>query len=1211
MMKRLYGPVTGQHLVPAPTDKKFTVGLDPLEEETKLTSIQPLSTDSQKRMLKIVSDAIASGKLDAATNKALRMWRANLKANRLKGWVNSEFQRDFWAWLLGRGREDDQNKCFWYRQSLADDPEVRAYIDSFIVKRMEYMTKLELLRRRRPIGINQTYLFFKYIVRGEENANEFLSDWKIFQEEFDVAVKKQYWMDNEQYVHPHEMAPWGKLRVDTRGKGSAVDAAFKPDDAPGGDGSSTGPVPPYVKPSGAPPVPPPQPPQPPNNNDNAVPPPGKGKEESEEPKMDYKSIVSELKNISSILKGDIENRRRPGGNTDGKKPPLDDTDDDEEKKKPRQDRAARRADKKGGGGGGVAAPVPVVVSDEQKKLYQETNNKLINLERANETERQRRQELEKKDAANTATIAQLEKRLESIEQRPTTMDTTEDDNDKEARDLRETLRSLQKEHADTQAHVASIAALNAQQQKHIQAIEKEQATREAAYQKAVQGHMQASVEFSRNASKAITEMAEALKSGNVKDAEKFEKQARQLQQQAADERLRMQQAHENNRRNYETEVNAKLQADIAKVARETKATYERALAETAKQHEAERLREKQAARDKAIELDKAAQTNAANLKASNWELMKQLRALPPPLAEKVQKASKVRLVAAERVETVQKTALPQVQEAATKLAAPIVAAPIVGKSSGKKLRAIGTNRVAATQSTVTPQAAKQITPPTPMDIEPEVETSVQEVSNQLQTQADDITARLNALRESTLWDTPDYAEHVVAADEAFRDVILNAHTTAAAETLQMERDFTLQWLESQEVAKESEALVERSVDRIEEGEKRTRDAVEESVDALEASVKSARQQLEAAEEMITLDQAYLEEQAALLAVEQEQAQQQRLLDEQRRQAEELEAEKIASQLTEQDRQAQAQLDALIAMEEEDDKLIAEATEMAVATEHDQNEAEKIVSAEAELIANAEENALSNAAERYTETVAQDMENEKAQRARERILQRKAKIADIQSQRKAFRTAMEKITAAAEARAEAKAMQQQYNMDLEQEVEAVAQKKQKLTAEKRAILEARKIVAKAHPRARPHYVKKAGAEKIGSTTPARLMQPVRNAPQSSGVHSAKSVRLPSGFQQEPGEGDVAETRQQFRSNLEMAEENAQWERDHPVEAAAMAAEEAEEELRRAEENMDKGKEEMSPIQERLPREREVETEFGEVAQKELAEMIAEQRKRRKK
>ncbi len=234
-MKRLYGPVTGQHLVPAPTDKKFTVGLDPLEEETKLTSIQPLSTDSQKRLLKIISDAIASGKLDKTSNKAFRMWRANLKANRLKGWVNSEFQRDFWAWLLGRGKEDDQKKCFWYRQSLADDPEVRAYVDSFIVKRMEYMTKLELLRRRRPVGINQTYLFFKYIVRGEDSANEFLSDWKIFQDEFDTAVKRQYWMDNEKYVHPHEMAPWGDERKDTRNKGNLIEAAVKPDKDPGGD----------------------------------------------------------------------------------------------------------------------------------------------------------------------------------------------------------------------------------------------------------------------------------------------------------------------------------------------------------------------------------------------------------------------------------------------------------------------------------------------------------------------------------------------------------------------------------------------------------------------------------------------------------------------------------------------------------------------------------------------------------------------------------------------------------------------------------------------------------------------------------------------------------------------------------------------------------------------------------------------------------------
>ncbi len=71
------------------------------------------------------------------------------------------------------------------------------------------------MQMRRPVGINQTFLYYKYLIRGDEaNNSAFLDDYQIFLDEFDTARKAgQNYRDDEEHFMAHEMAPYGKQRA--------------------------------------------------------------------------------------------------------------------------------------------------------------------------------------------------------------------------------------------------------------------------------------------------------------------------------------------------------------------------------------------------------------------------------------------------------------------------------------------------------------------------------------------------------------------------------------------------------------------------------------------------------------------------------------------------------------------------------------------------------------------------------------------------------------------------------------------------------------------------------------------------------------------------------------------------------------------------------------------------------------------------------------
>lgn len=194
---------------------KYHPGKDPLQQEEKLMIIQPGNEVQTKQTLKMISRMISMTN-DKEERNALKMWKSNFKAEQISGIVGREFTHDFWAWLLGRGKEKDHLKTPWYRASVAYDKEVAAYVDSFVSKMHDFRVKLATLDMRQPRGINEYFLFFKFRVRGKAlDQTAFLEDWSKFQDEFQEArdTYDQEERDKEQRVHPHEMAPYGEVRT--------------------------------------------------------------------------------------------------------------------------------------------------------------------------------------------------------------------------------------------------------------------------------------------------------------------------------------------------------------------------------------------------------------------------------------------------------------------------------------------------------------------------------------------------------------------------------------------------------------------------------------------------------------------------------------------------------------------------------------------------------------------------------------------------------------------------------------------------------------------------------------------------------------------------------------------------------------------------------------------------------------------------------------
>ena len=163
--------------------EKFKKPQSEFDTEKMLKSIQPRDTVKRKQIKEYLKTKVdefnEQGKksLAAAYNK----WIAQFDVESLETHINSEFTVDFQKWLIGVGNDKDHQRTPWGRQRV-NDKECNAYLSVFLDARFEFTNKLqEMIYKAKQLGgldgIEEYYMFFKYIVRGGWDDQTLFADW--------------------------------------------------------------------------------------------------------------------------------------------------------------------------------------------------------------------------------------------------------------------------------------------------------------------------------------------------------------------------------------------------------------------------------------------------------------------------------------------------------------------------------------------------------------------------------------------------------------------------------------------------------------------------------------------------------------------------------------------------------------------------------------------------------------------------------------------------------------------------------------------------------------------------------------------------------------------------------------------------------------------------------------------------------------------------
>jgi hypothetical protein len=179
---------------------KFRPPRDPFEREADLDRMVPTDEEMNRKVLqwyqrrqREVLESGADGRQVQAELTALATWQKQAEYMRGKGQVEQDFVADFNRWLLGAGDRKDHQKTPWGRApSWQHNDSVRTYLEQHINKRYDWRTKLYKLRHSVPDTVGQHFLYFKYIVRGEETGKDgenFMKDWDDYMEVYHTPVR--------------------------------------------------------------------------------------------------------------------------------------------------------------------------------------------------------------------------------------------------------------------------------------------------------------------------------------------------------------------------------------------------------------------------------------------------------------------------------------------------------------------------------------------------------------------------------------------------------------------------------------------------------------------------------------------------------------------------------------------------------------------------------------------------------------------------------------------------------------------------------------------------------------------------------------------------------------------------------------------------------------------------------------------------------------
>lgn len=163
--------------------EKFKKPQSEFDTEKMLKAIKPRDVVKRNEIKKYLQRNI--DEYNNAGKKALAAaytkWIAQFDMESVETQIDAEFTVDFQKWLLGVGKHEDHQRTPWGKQRVADK-ECNAYLSVFLDARFEFTNKLqEMLYKAKGLGglegIEEYYMFFKYIVRGGWENPALFADW--------------------------------------------------------------------------------------------------------------------------------------------------------------------------------------------------------------------------------------------------------------------------------------------------------------------------------------------------------------------------------------------------------------------------------------------------------------------------------------------------------------------------------------------------------------------------------------------------------------------------------------------------------------------------------------------------------------------------------------------------------------------------------------------------------------------------------------------------------------------------------------------------------------------------------------------------------------------------------------------------------------------------------------------------------------------------
>lgn len=162
---------------------KFKGAPDPLTKEKKINKLEPTEKYLKKHKLEYYRNLfnnVAHGrspiehmnfqdpmKRQAYLNAIAVEINATMNED-LNGKIDHSFVKEFQCWLMGKSQYNlNKEKTPWGTRRL-DSADIRAYIEQFVDLKYEYQKKLAKLKLIPPNSLLNAWLYFKFIVMGEE-----------------------------------------------------------------------------------------------------------------------------------------------------------------------------------------------------------------------------------------------------------------------------------------------------------------------------------------------------------------------------------------------------------------------------------------------------------------------------------------------------------------------------------------------------------------------------------------------------------------------------------------------------------------------------------------------------------------------------------------------------------------------------------------------------------------------------------------------------------------------------------------------------------------------------------------------------------------------------------------------------------------------------------------------------------------------------------